>query len=111
MGGGLPKLAESSEAVGHVIKGSGKVGNNDAVPVSGVQGGGTFGALIQKLEMGGDRLDAQGPGWVPLSVGLTDHGDNSETQGRRRVGVPLGSGGNKICRDPPNQGVHQEVED
>ena len=59
--------------------------------------------------MGGDRGDAQGPGGVPTLGGIMDHGDDGETRGRRRVGVPLGSRGNGIRGDPPHQGVHQEA--
>ena len=43
--------------------------------------------------------------------GATDHGDDGETLGRRRVGVPLSSGGNIIRGVPPHWGVHKEASD
>ena len=46
---------------------------------------------------------------VPPPGGATDHRKDGKTQGRLRVGVPLGSGGNGDCGDPNHQGVHQEA--
>ena len=59
--------------------------------------------------MGGDGRDAQGPGGVSPPGCVIDNRDDGETRGMRRVGVPLGSGGNGIRRDPPHQVVHQEA--
>ena len=57
--------------------------------------------------MGSDQGYDQGPGGVQPPGGTTDHGDETETRGRRRVGVTLGIGGNGDRGDPPHQGVHQ----
>ena len=46
---------------------------------------------------------------VPPSGGATDHGDDGETRGRRRMGVPISRGGNGRRRAPHHRGVHQEV--
>ena len=60
--------------------------------------------------MGGYGGDAQGTGEVPPPGGMEDHGTGGKTRGRRRVVVPLGSGGNETCGAPPHRGVHQETE-
>ena len=61
--------------------------------------------------MGNDQGYAQGRDGVLPSSGATDHGDDGETQGRRRVGVTIGRGGNGSRGSPPHRGVHQEVSD
>ena len=57
--------------------------------------------------MGGDGVYDKCPGGVPPPVGTKNHGDSGETRGRRRVEVPLGSGGNGSHRAPPHKVVHQ----
>ena len=88
--GGIPKPAQSSLAAVHDIKGSRKDGSNGAGPVRNVKGRGAVGAPLWKLDLGGDRVDTQVPEGIPLSSGATDHGDDGETWGRRRVGVSSG---------------------
>ena len=44
-------------------------------------------------------------------VGATDHRYDGEMQGRRRVGVPISSGGYGILRDTTHLGVHQYAAD
>ena len=97
--------------MGHVIEGARKDGSYGAGTGSDVQGGGTFGVIIWKRELGGDRRDAQVPGGVPPSGGVTDHGDDRETRGRRIVGVNIVRGGDGICGAPLHRGVHEEVAD
>ena len=58
--------------------------------------------------MGGNQGDAQFPGGVPPTGGATNNGDDEETRGRRRVGLPLDSGGNGDRRAPSHRGVHQK---
>ena len=43
--------------------------------------------------------------------GATDHEDDDETRVRRRVGVPISSGGDGSCGAPPHQGVNQKASD
>ena len=109
MDGGLPKSAESLEAVGNGSKGAGNDGSNGAGPGSDVQGGGAVGVIVRQRELSGDRGDSQGPGVILPLGGATDHGDDVKTRGRRRVGVPLGSGGNGSRGAPPHGVVHQEA--
>ena len=71
-------------------KGTGKYGSNGGVPVRNVQDGVTVGAIIWHRKLVGDRVDAQGTDGVPSLGGATDHGDDRETWGRRRVVVPRG---------------------
>ena len=111
MGGGIPKPAQSSEAVGHGIEGARKYGRNGAGLGSDVQGGGAVGAIIWQRGLGGEWGDAQGPDGVSPSGGTTDHGDDGKKRGRRRGGVPIVSGGDGSHGDPPHQGVHQEAVD
>ena len=106
MVGGIPKPAEILEAVGNGIKGAEKDRRNGAGPGSDVQDGGEVGALVCHRDMGGDRLDVQGPGGVPSPGSTTYHRDNGEIWGRRIVGVPPSSEGNAIRGDPPHRGVH-----
>ena len=101
MGVAIPEPEESSEAMGNVSEGAGKDGSNGAGPGRNVSGGGTVGALVRKQDLGGDRGYAQGPEGVPPPGGATDHGDDRKMRGRRRVGVPLGSGCNGNRRYPP----------
>ena len=63
-------------------------------------------ALVLQQELGGDEGDAQCPGEVPPLSSATDHSDDGKTQGRRRVVLPLGSGGHGLCRAPPHWGVY-----
>ena len=111
MGGGLTKPLKIAEAVGHGIKGDRKGGINSVVPGSDVQGGDAVGAIIWQQDLGGDRWDAQGPDRVPPLCGATDHRDDGETRGRRRVGVLIGREGYGSCGDPNHWGVHQEAVD
>ena len=99
------------EAEGHGGEGDRKDGRNGAVPGSYVQRGGPVGAITWQQEIGGDRGDAQGPGGVPPSGGVMVHRDDVKTQSRRRVGVPLGRGGNGRRGVPTHKGVHKEAED
>ena len=61
--------------------------------------------------MGGDRGDAQGPDGIPPYSGKTDHGDDRETWGRRRVVLSSGRRGNGLRWDPPHQSIHKEARD
>ena len=78
------------EVMVNYSKGNEKYRSNSAVPGSNVQGNGSVGTIIWQQEMVGDRGDAQGSYGVPSSGGATDHGDDGETRGRRRVGVTSG---------------------
>ena len=75
LGGGIPKHAQSSDAVGHDSKDTGKDGSNGAVLGSNIQGSGAVGAIMWQQELGGDREDSQGPDGVPSSGGATDTRD------------------------------------
>ena len=97
--------------MGHDRKGAIKDGSNVAVPGRNVHGGGEFGSVIRKKELGGEWECAQGTDGVPPLVGATDHGNDGETRGRWRVGVPSSRGGNVCHGDPPHRGVHQEAAD
>ena len=92
-------------------KASRKDGINGAGPGSNVQGVGAVGVTLWKRELGGDRVDSQGPDGVPPSGGATDHRDDRKTIGRRRVGVSSGRGGDGRSRDPPHQSIHKEAAD
>ena len=107
MDGGLPKSAESLEAVGNGSKGAGNDGSNGAGPGSDVQGGGAVGVIVRQRELSGDRGDSQGPGVILPLGGATDHGRDVKTWDRRRVGLPLGSGGNGNRGFPPHQDLYQ----
>ena len=61
--------------------------------------------------MGGDRGDVQGSDGIPPSGGATDHGDDGETRGSRRLGVPISRRGDGSRGATPHRGVHQEVAD
>ena len=63
--GGLTKPAEIAETVGGDSEGPRKDGSNGVGPGSNVQGGGAVGVTLWKLELGGDRGDAQGPDGIP----------------------------------------------
>ena len=110
LGVGIPKPAQISEAVGHDSEGDRKYGRNGAGPGSDVQGGGAVGSIIWKRDLGGDWGDYQGPDGVTPLVSAKDNGDDREMRGRRRVGVPIGKGGDGSRGDPPHRGVHQEAE-
>ena len=97
--------------VGNSSEGDRKDVSNGAGPGSDVQGSGVVGAIIWQQDLGGDRRDAQSPDGVPPSGGATDHRDDKKIQVRRRVGLPIGRGGDGSFRAPPHQGVHQEVID
>ena len=111
MGGGIPKPAQRSEAVGHVSEGTRKDGSSDEGTGRNVQCGGTVGVIIWQRDLGGNRVDDQGPDGISPSGGTTNHGDDRETQGRWRVGVSSCRGGNGTRKDPPHWGVHKEVTD
>ena len=87
-------------------KGSRKYRSNGTGPGRNVKGGGAVGVTILNRELGGDQGDAQGPDGVSTLGGATDHGDESEIWGRRRVGVSSGRGGNGISGDPPNWNIN-----
>ena len=59
--------------------------------------------------MGGESRYAQGTGGVTTLGGTTDNGADSVSQGRRRVVVTLGRGGNGSRRAPPHKGIHKET--
>ena len=107
----MPKPTQNSEAVGHDSEGDRKDGSNGAGPGRNINVGGTVGAIIWQRYLGGDWGDAQGPNGVPPLVGATDHRDDGETRGRRRVGIPSGRGGDGCSGDSPHWGVHQEAAD
>ena len=109
MCGGLPKPTEILEAVGHGSEGDRKDRRNVEGPGRDVQGSDTIGDIIWQGELGGDKEYAQGTDGVPPLVSATHHGDDSKVQGRQRVGVPIGRGGDGRCGAPPHQGVHQEA--
>ena len=111
MVGGLPKSTEISEEVGRGSEGDIKDRSNGAVLGSNLQGGGAVSVIIWKRELGGDRRDAQVPGGVPPSGGVTDHGDDSETRDRWRVGVSRGRRGDELHGALPHWGIHQETAD
>ena len=90
-------------------KGYRTYGSKGTVPRSNLYCGGAVGAIVRQQEMGGDQGDAQGPGGVPPPGGATDHGDDVEMRGRRRVVLSLGIGGNGDRGDQPNQGVYPET--
>ena len=100
---------QSSEAVGHDSEGARKDRINGAGPGRNVQGGGSVGDITWKRDLGGEQGDTHGNDGVPPSGGTTDNGDDGETRGRRRVGVPIGSRGDGSRGDPPHRGVHQEA--
>ena len=111
LGGGIPKPAQRSEAVGYDREGTRKYRSNSAGPGINVKGGDSVGVALWKLDLGGDQEDVQGPDSISPSVGATDHGDDGKTWGRWRVGVSRGRGGNGIRGDPPHRSIHQEVAD
>ena len=94
MGGGIPKPAQRSEAVGGGSKCYREDGSNGAGPGSDVQGSGPVIVTLWKKESGGEQGYAQGPDGVPPSGGATDHGDDSKMWVRLRVGVSIGRGVN-----------------
>ena len=111
MGGGIPKPAQISEAVGGDSDGSREEGRTGTVPGSDVQCSGTVGVTLWKRDIGDDQGDAQGPDGVPPSGSATDHGDDGEMWGRLRVGVSSGRGGDGLRGTPPHQSIHKETTD
>ena len=109
MGGGIPKPAQSSEAVEHDSEGTKKDGSNGAGTERNVQGGGAVGAIIWQRVLGGDWGYDKGPSRVTSLFGATDHGDDGKTRGRRGVGVPSGRGGDGCRRAPSHKSVHKEA--
>ena len=91
------------KAAGNGSEGAGKDRSNVAGPGGDVQGSGTVGALVQQQELGDDGGGAKGPGGVPPPGDTMNYGADGETWGRRRVGVPPGSGGNGSHGDPPHR--------
>ena len=87
MDGGIPKPAQISEVVGDDSDGSREDGRNCAGTGKNIQGSGSVSVTLWKQELGGDRIDDQGPYSVPPLGGATDHGDDDETWGRQRVGL------------------------
>ena len=85
--------------MGHDREGARKERSNYAGPGSDVKGGGTVGAIIWQRDLGGDREDAQGTARVSPLGGTTDHRDDREMWGRRRVGVSSSRGGDGIRGD------------
>ena len=92
--------------MGNVSAGAGKYRSNSAGPGSNVQGSGAVSDLVQQQELSDNWGDAQGLGGVSPTGGITDHRTDGKDWGRRRVVVPLGSGGNKRCGAPPTREVH-----
>ena len=92
-------------------EGSRKDGSNGAGPGSNAEVVGTIGVTLWKLELGGDRVDDQGPDSVPPSGDAADHGDGGETWGRRGVGVSSGRGGDGLYGYPPHRSINQEASD
>ena len=111
LGGSISQPAKSLAAVGHDSEVTRKNGSNVEGPGSNVQGGGTVSTTIWKLELSGDWVDYQVIDGVPPPGGVTEHRDDGETQGRRRVGESRGLGGNGQCGAPPHRAVHQEAEE
>ena len=111
LGGGIPKSAHILEAVGHDSESARKDRSNGAVLGSNVQCSGAIDGVIWQQDLGGDQGDAQGPDGVPTLGGATDHGDDIETRGRRRVVLPSGGGSYGRCGATPHRGVHQEAEE
>ena len=111
MGGGIPKPAQSSEAMGDYSEVSREDRSNGAGPGRNVQGSGAVSVTIQKRELGGERGDTQGPDVIPPLGGLMDQKDVRKTWGQRRVRVSSGRGGDGICRAPPHRSIHKEVAD
>ena len=70
-----------------------KYRSNGTVLGSDVKDGGAVSAIIWQQELGGNRGYFQVPGDVPPSGGTMYHRGDSKTRGRRRVGVPIGRGG------------------
>ena len=97
--------------MGHDSEGSIKDRSNGAGPGRNVQYGGSFGVTLCKRELGGDRVDAQGPDGVLPSDGATDHGDGGKTWGRRRVVVSSGKVGDGLRGAPPRWSIHEETLD
>ena len=108
MGGGIPKPAQSLEAVRDDSNGPRKDGSNVVGPWKNLQGGGAVNVTLWKRELVGDRVDAEGPDRVSPSVGATDHRDDGEIWVRWRVGVSIGRGGDGLRRVPPHRSIHQE---
>ena len=69
---------QSLGAVGNDNEVNIKDGSNGAVQGINVQGSGAVGNIIWQQELGGYRVDAQGPDSVPSSGGTTDHGDDGK---------------------------------
>ena len=59
--------------------------------------------------MGGEWGDAQGPDGVTPPGGATDHRDDGEKWGRRRVGVYRGRVGDGLRGDPPHRSIYTEA--
>ena len=95
--------------MGNVGDSSVRESSNGAVLGRYVKGGGAVGAFLRHQEPGGDGGDAQGTGGVPPQFSATDHGDDRETQGRRKLGSPLSSRGTVICGDTTHWGEQQEA--
>ena len=104
--GGIPKPAQSSEAVGNDSEGSRKDESNGAGPGNNVQGGGAFGFTLWKQKLGSGQVDAQVPDSVSPFCGAMNHRDYIETWVRQRVVVSCGRGGGGINRDPPHRSIH-----
>ena len=96
--------------VGHYSEGTRNDGTNGAGLGRNVQGGGAVGAVVWQQDLGGYRGDNQGPDGIPPLGGMTDHGDDVKTGGRRRVEVPSVTGGDGRHRDAPHRGANQEAE-
>ena len=107
LGGGIPKLAQSLEAVRDDSEGSREYRSNGAGPVRDVQGSGAVRFTQWKQELGGDWGDAQGPDGISPLGGVTDHGYDGKTWGHRRVVVSRGKGGNGRRGDPPHRSIHK----
>ena len=62
--------------MGHGSKGAIKDRSNSASPGIDIQGGDTVSAIIWQRDLGGDRVDDQGPGGITPSGGTTNHWDD-----------------------------------
>ena len=87
--------------MGYNSEGSREDGGNSAGTGINVQGSGTVVVTIWKQELGGDWGDAQVPDGVTPSGSMMDHGDDSKTWGRQRLGVSSGRGGGGHGGSPP----------
>ena len=97
--------------MGDDSEGPRKDGINSAGPGRNLQGGGAIRVTLWKRELGGDQGDDQGPDGIPPVISKTDHRDDVETWGRRRVGVSRSRGGNELRGATPHWSINKEDAD